>query len=102
MHHNMMPVQWLAEIQKKLQVKFATAVEAYMRISLYPCIQWLVDALALKCMSRALYLSMLGHSYTYRLQFKRVPSPAQSLDSNAQMWLSQPTVDFQNFWSKTV
>ena len=47
---------------------------------------------ALKCISMHLFLSMLGHSYTHKLQIKRVISPAQSLDSNAQMCLSRPTV----------
>ena len=60
-----------------------------MGFGIYSCILCLVNALALNCISMHLFLSMLGHSYTHKLQIKRVPSPAQSLDSNAQL---QPTV----------
>ena len=69
-----------------------------MGFGIYSCILCLVNALALNCILMHLFLSMLGHSYTHKLQIKRVPSPAQSLDSNAQL---QPTVQwcrFQNFF----
>ena len=60
-----------------------------MGFGIYSCILCLVNALALNCISMHLFLSMLGHSYTHKLQIKRVPSPAQYLDSNSQL---QPTV----------
>ena len=56
-----------------------------MGFGICSCICCLVDALALNCISMHLFLSMLGHSYTHKLQIKRAPSPAQDLDSNAQL-----------------